>query len=582
MKKISFVLSAVVVLFLLDLVLLITIHNSWHKSMNKYIPLQKKILVKKVDIANAHTSLEEFLNGDISISVDGDIIEHFDLKSVDLYLKSIKKDFNDNDEKKIIYQIKSIKQNLKELNSLAWYRIDNIQTEKSSKLKFDQDFDKKFDQINKKLDRAISLIDKKLAKSIESKELIFKIVMMFFVPINLAVFIMIYIIETRNKTLEKNLKLERDKALTTLKSIGDGVIITDMNGNINFLNRVAQDLTGYDEGEALGKSLEMVFDIINPVTRQKVESPVKKVLQYDKTFELSEATSLINKDNKEYIISDSASPIKDDNGKTLGVVLVFKDDTEKYSLKDELERQENIMSQQSKMAAMGEMLENIAHQWRQPLSVISTSISGIKLQKDFGILQDKFLYETIELVMDSTDYLSKTIDDFRHFFTINKNKEIFEVKSAIENAIIFMSPSYQYNQIEIVSRLRDVDACGYKNELIQVLVSIMQNSKDAFEERDNDKEKKFVFIKLKKLNSDYIQIRIKDTAGGIPTKIIDRIFEPYFTTKHQSRGTGIGLYMVLQMVTKHMNGEIGVENTKFTYQGKKYKGASFTIKLPIK
>lgn len=581
MVKYNYTWIALFIVFIVDFTLLIYIHNRWHESMSKYIPIQQKISLRKAQIADAHTALEEYIFAKKNIDIEVEVLEHFKVAKYKKLLEKIEIEFKDIDEKEIIAQIRDIQDNMEDIHQLATIRIDNILQDLDTKVLLDNQFNDEFKKINNKIDTALKIINKKLNKSLQANELMFKVVMAFFIIINIFIFIIIYIFDKRNIKLQKDLDYEKDKALVTLKSIGDGVIITDIYGKVTFLNSIAQNITGFCESEAIGKDLDIIFNIISVKTKEKIDSPVKKVLQTDSIVELSNGTALIAKNKKEYIISDSASPIKDEKGKTLGVVLVFKDDTEKHNLKDEIQKQETVLSHQSKMAAMGEMLENIAHQWRQPLSVIATSISGIRLQKEFEMLSDEFLYETIDLVVDSTEYLSKTLDDFRNFFSIEKEKEEFDISYVINNAIIFTSPSFQYDKIEVISKIEEIKTFGYKNELIHVLVSILQNAKDAFEDRKKNKDKKFVFIRAKKLDEKTIQIKIKDNAGGIPEKIIDRVFEPYFTTKHQSRGTGIGLYMALQMVKKHMEGEISVENQKFSYKDKKYKGACFTLNLPI-
>ena len=245
----------------------------------------------------------------------------------------------------------------------------------------------------------------------------------------------------------------------------------------------------------------------------------------------------------------------------------------------ELIQKENILNHQSKMAAMGEMIENIAHQWRQPLSVIATAATGAKLKKDFGNLNDHEFYETMNIINNSAQHLSNTIDDFRNFFSTEKEMSLFEINMPLEKVLYLIDSKFKSKNIIIIKDTQQINILGLINEFIQVLLNIINNSLDAFEE--NNYENKFIFIDIYKKEEKLI-LKIKDNAGGIKEEIIDRIFEPYFTTKHKSQGTGIGLYMSSEIINKHMNGNLTVSNKKYTYDNIKCKGAEFTIELPIK
>ncbi|MGD9624527.1 MAG: cache domain-containing protein [Arcobacter sp.] len=256
---------------------------------------------------------------------------------------------------------------------------------------------------------------------------------------------------------------------------------------------------------------------------------------------------------------------------------ILQEKFKKYQ--NERTKQQNIIAQQAKMAAMGEMIGNIAHQWRQPLSSISTSATGMKLQKELNILEDKFLIEGLEQINNSVQYLSTTIDDFRNFYKPDKNKKEFRILETINKVINLVDLQFRSNGITIIKNGQDVKINSFENELIQVLINILNNSRDELIKKDKDYEK-LIFIDVLKKQKNLL-IQIKDNAGGIPIDIITRIFEPYFTTKNQSQGTGIGLYMSREIISKSMNGEINTKNITFDYEGKSYEGALFEIIIPI-
>jgi signal transduction histidine kinase len=261
----------------------------------------------------------------------------------------------------------------------------------------------------------------------------------------------------------------------------------------------------------------------------------------------------------------------------LSIIGTVQDITESKILELEKLQKEELFYQQSKMAAMGEMIGNIAHQWRQPLSVISTASTGLKIQKEMDILSDENFYSTLVAINTSAQYLSTTINDFRDFFNpSNNNINVFDISETFTKTLNLLNAQFTAKDIEIIQKIECCKITSIENELIQVLINILNNARDALLTIEN--QKKFIFINTY-IKENMLFIEIKDNAGGIKEEIIDRIFEPYFTTKHQSQGTGIGLYMSKEIVEKHLNGELLVSNEKYTYENIEYVGAKFTIEI---
>lgn len=242
-----------------------------------------------------------------------------------------------------------------------------------------------------------------------------------------------------------------------------------------------------------------------------------------------------------------------------------------------LKEQELNLVKQSKMASLAELIGNIAHQWRQPLAVISTAASGIRMQKELDILSDEELYETCDSIVETSQYLSETINEFKQLIKTNKHAKEFDVSKTVEKSISLISGHLEDNSIQIVSSFtKEIKMNGYENELTQAILNILKNSNNVLLEKNKTNER-FIFIDVMK--NDNITIHIKDTGGGIPPDIIDKIFEPYFTTNHQSRGMGLGLYTTHQIIVDHMKGDIDVKNIEFMYQEKSYKGVEFILTL---
>jgi len=236
--------------------------------------------------------------------------------------------------------------------------------------------------------------------------------------------------------------------------------------------------------------------------------------------------------------------------------------------------------QQSRFAAMGEMIGNIAHQWRQPLSAINTTASGMKLQIELGITDNDEISESYDRIMNYVDFLTQTIEDFRGFFKEDKQEVKFKIANVINKTLSITSAVYKDNDISLINSCEGNDkfeSIGMPSELSQVFLNILNNAKDAILE--NDIEYKFVHIRCEE-DEQYYNIYIQDNAGGIPPKIIEKVFDPYFTTKHQSQGTGIGLYMSKDIVEKHLDGVLSVQNKYISLDGIDYNGASFKISIP--
>jgi len=243
-------------------------------------------------------------------------------------------------------------------------------------------------------------------------------------------------------------------------------------------------------------------------------------------------------------------------------------------IKEELkkrEKQEELMIQQSRLAAMGEMIANISHQWRQPLSAITTSASGIRLEKEFGMSDDERELDKLDTIVKTSNYLSKTIDDFSNFFRPNKTKQEFDIEIELDRALTLVGASLKFNYIEVEKMFKKCGKVyGLPNEFSQAVMNILTNAKDILVERKIDDP--LVVIRIYEENNCGV-LEIEDNGGGIEEEVLPRIFEPYYTTKHQSQGTGIGLYMSKVIVEQNMQGKLTVKNTN--------DGVTFTIKIPM-
>ena len=236
-------------------------------------------------------------------------------------------------------------------------------------------------------------------------------------------------------------------------------------------------------------------------------------------------------------------------------------------LRKEISKQQQIMIEQQKLASMGEMIGNIAHQWRQPLNALGLVLQNIKKAYERGRLDDAYIEKSVSKGKMLTQKMSSTIDDFRNMLKAEKIREHFDVMSVVNEVLKMVEASLKNHNIEIEVECNiKNEIYAYPNELFQVLINLVNNGKDAYlGENKNGK----IFIKCQE-NDDKFLISVEDEAGGIKLDDVNKVFEPYFTTK--DTGTGIGLYMSKMIIDKDFNGLLSVANTE--------KGAKFTINLP--
>jgi len=257
-------------------------------------------------------------------------------------------------------------------------------------------------------------------------------------------------------------------------------------------------------------------------------------------------------------------------------------DTLKQKVLEEVEKnrkKDKQIIQQSRYAALGEMIGNIAHQWRQPLSAISTTSSAMKLEMQVGVASNEDIMKAFDNIMHYVNFLNQTIEDFRGFFRQDLKQEEFNMLDSLENTLKIIHASYKDNNIKIVTNFinKELLVMGSSSELSQVFINILNNAKDIMLEKNIEDKKIYI---LSKSNEHSHEIRIFDNGGGVSEAIIEKIFDPYFTTKHKSQGTGIGLYMSKEIVEKKFNGTLNVLNKEIDIHNEVFKGACFQIKIP--
>ena len=238
-----------------------------------------------------------------------------------------------------------------------------------------------------------------------------------------------------------------------------------------------------------------------------------------------------------------------------------------------LREKDRQLQYQSRLAQMGEMLNMISHQWRQPLMSICATTSFLHGKLLINEFEQKEFINELGIIEDSSEYLSNTIDDFRSFFKIDKQKVLTSLESIVENTLKIIKPVLSYNHIEIKTIYKsNEEIFNLKNEIRQVVLNILKNAEDAFIQNDI-KNRKIIISTFTQDNFTFLEI--SDNAGGIKPYHLNKIFNSYFTTKSSLNSTGLGLSMSKTIIEDNCKGTITAKNNDIN-------GASFTIKLPIK
>ena len=297
----------------------------------------------------------------------------------------------------------------------------------------------------------------------------------------------------------------------------------------------------------------------------------------------------IQSDGIRIICKDGSQRIADIRGVFIGerLLVMLNDITMRRVIEDELKNvnesleqrireeiaksheKDHLIIQQSRFAAMGEMIGNIAHQWRQPLNALGLTLANLQDAYEYNELTGEYLLGQVKVGNQLIQKMSTTIDDFRHFFRPSKERQIFSAKQAIEEAMALVSASFNNNNISLELEIVD-DALiqGFPNEFSQVLLNLFANAKDAILARRISKGN--VRIKIA-MDGSWVTVTMADNGGGIPDTVLGKIFEPYFSTKEM--GTGIGLYMSKVIIEESMKGHLDVRNYE--------NGAEFSIRCPL-
>jgi len=372
---------------------------------------------------------------------------------------------------------------------------------------------------------------------------------------------------TPRKQFEKELINEKERLLVTLRSIGDGVIATDIQGKIVLMNKVGEELTGWSQQEAKGKPISKIFYIINEQTRQICENPIEKVLETGKIAGLANNTLLISRDGSERIIADSGAPIQSHDGHIIGVILVFRDITHQKHMEDEMQRSQKIES-------IGLLAGGIAHDFNNVLSVISGNISYA-----LSIINEN---DEIHRVLDDVQTGTKQAQQLtQQLLTFSKGgdpiKRIADIRKVLKESALFVTSGSKVrcdfdfsDDLWIVS----LDTGQINQAITNIVINASQAMPDGgiirikaeniiIESEDNN---------LLLPQGNYVKISIEDSGTGIPENNISRIFDPYFTTK--PKGSGLGLATTYSIIHNH--------HGKITLESSLGKGTIFYIYLPAK
>jgi len=370
-------------------------------------------------------------------------------------------------------------------------------------------------------------------------------------------------------SLEKEVQ-KRTKEQEILLSIfdkGDAVLFkwnNDKHWSIASVSHSVYKLLGYKDKDFLSESV-VYAECIHQDDLERVTQEVQDAVEHKSYFFEHKPYRLVTKDGNVKWVHDYTIIVRDEVSDEITHFIGYLTDiTALKELNDQLEKKvqsgirevrerDELLAQQSKLASMGEMIGAIAHQWRQPLNELSINIQNLDDDYEDGLIDKEFIDEFIKSNKEVIAFMSNTIDDFRNFFRVDKTKELFSIRDAINQTVSIQGAQLKSHNIELIIEGEDFNINGYKSEFQQVVLNIINNAKDAL--ISNSVKDAKIEIRLSGKT-----VSIQDNAGGIPSDVKDRIFEPYFTTKEQGSGTGMGLYMSSIIIRDNMDGVLEVEN----------------------
>ncbi|QXE92004.1 PAS domain-containing sensor histidine kinase [Geomonas subterranea] len=373
------------------------------------------------------------------------------------------------------------------------------------------------------------------------------------------------------KRTEQALKQSETRLKLAIEATGLGIFDVDLQSGKGDWSPIAKQ--HYGLGAESPVDLAGVLQAVHPEDRDRLEQIVKDARSTDGAGLYSAEYRVIRPDGKVHWLSMRARVSYDEYGapaRLIGACLNITDAvlaqealreemTERVRAVEELRRQEQLLIRQGRLAAMGEMIGNIAHQWRQPLNTLGLIVQELPSYYEQGLFTKQYLESSVDRAMQVINYMSQTIDGFRNFFGPEKNKQKFLAGAILEQTLAILQAAFAAARIEFdVQADPEAEIFGSPNEYSQVLVNILMNAKDALLERKVDNPR--IVIRLKREGGRTL-LWIEDNAGGIPADIIEKVFDPYFTTKGPDKGTGIGLFMSKTIVEKNMKGSLSVCNT---------------------
>ena len=364
------------------------------------------------------------------------------------------------------------------------------------------------------------------------------------------------------------LKLSRDEQ--KLREVSDKYIIssmTDTKGRIIDVSQAFCDISGYTKDELIGRPHNIVR---HPDMPKEVFKEMWQKIKQGKPW--SGKVKNLKKDGGYYWVYAHIEPLYDTKGNIEAYISIRLDITESEKLAQKVKTEElknkktqELMQQQSRLAQMGEMISMIAHQWRQPLSAITATSGTLELKAKMDKITPAEVEKSAQKIRDFSLHLSSTIDDFRNFFKTKKEKTLTNFEKIIKSVKSIIDSSLIHNNITLEIDIKSIsNIYTFEGELKQVILNLIKNAEDALIENKIQNPKISVII-------DGVKLYVLDNAGGIPEEIIDKIFNPYFSTKVNKDGTGLGLYMSKTIVEEHCNGKLTVCNEN--------GGAKFTIDL---
>ena len=578
---------SMLLIFIIDLVLILTTHQNWNASMQRYIPLKIHIGQINNNLAVGHLWLEEAISGDSSVDYERDIFQLFrnNVSSNREFISTYATEFSSPDDLRLFNQLQNLQQPLEEFHKMALRRMADVETHRIGS-RMDESFDAKFRALQLSITSLNRLILYRLEAEFSQRNVYFKLILALFLLVNIALFSILFRTKYVKDRYEQELLQMRSLLRNVIDSMPSVLVGVDKDGKVIQWNQQAVLMTGITANEANGRTLTDIYPQLSGQMRRVRQAILEHKPQHDDRV-------VDTHDGEENYMDISIYPLRTDSIE--GAVIRIDDVTKRVRI-------EEMMIQSEKMLSIGGLAAGMAHEINNPLAGILQNLqvirnrlkkelpknrqaaadSGVSMEAIEDYMQERGISNMMNAVMDSAMRAAKIVDNMLSFSRMgSRRQQSMDIAGLLDRTVELAANDYNLREkfdFKKIHIIREYEASlpeipGEVEQLQQVFLNILKNGAQAMAEQTRNGDRATFILSLH-ADTEFLNIGIEDNGPGMSEEIRKRIFEPFFTTKAVGTGTGLGLSVSYFIISKYHHGELLVESTPG-------EGSKFNIRLPL-